>query len=338
MTIRERSEALEKKILSPRACLSSKTKGRQVWEEPCDMRTDFQRDRDRIIHSKAFRRLKHKTQVFISPEGDHYRTRLTHTLEVSQIARTMARALQLNEDLVEAIALGHDLGHTPFGHSGEKVLNDLHPQGFRHNDHSLRVVDLLESSSKRQGLNLTYEVREGIKKHTGPDLPQTYEGQLIRYADRFAYINHDIDDAVRAQVLRLEDLPKDLVEILGVGHSQRINSMIRSLVKSSLDQGKITMDQEVGGATQRLRAFMFETVYFNPKAKSEEEKISHILRELYHYYKKHIDKIPNHLVGVYGDGDYTDDDLIVDYIAGMSDKFALHVWQKIFVPKFWALD
>lgn len=338
MKIRQVLEDLEKKTLSPLATLSSKSRGRAQEEEECDIRMAFQRDRDRIIHTKSFRRLKHKTQVFISPEGDHYRTRLTHTLEVSQIGRTMARALGLNEDLVEAIAMGHDLGHTPFGHSGERVLNDLHPRGFKHNLHSLRVVDVLESSPKRRGLNLTWEVREGIKMHTGQEVPTTLEGQIIRYADRVAYINHDIDDAVRAGIIGLEDIPRDLLEVLGRTHSKRIDTMIRSLVETSRGQEAISMDQEVGGATTRLRNFMFEAVYLNPRAKTEEGKISHILEELYAYYKKNFDKIPAQTLEVYGDLEVSKDDVIVDYIAGMSDHFALHTWQEIFAPRFWALD
>src|SRR5690554_6002300 len=236
MNIRLRIEEMERNYLSPHAALSHKSRGRRFHEERCSIRTDFQRDRDRIIHSKSFRRLKHKTQVFIAPEGDHYRTRLTHTLEVAQIARTLARALRLNEDLVEAIALGHDLGHTPFGHTGERVLDRLNPKGFKHNEQSVRVVDFLEQRNHKRGLNLTYEVRDGIKNHTGNTKPQTLEGQVVRYADRIAYINHDIDDAIRAGVIKSEDLPKEAIEILGNSHGERINNMIFDIIKNSMEK------------------------------------------------------------------------------------------------------
>ena len=236
MNIRLRTEEIEKNNLSQYAMHSQNSKGREKFEEKCDIRTDFQRDRDRIIHSKSFRRLKHKTQVFIAPEGDHFRTRLTHTLEVAQIGRTLARALRLNEDLVEAIALGHDLGHTPFGHTGERVLNKLHPKGFNHNEQSIRVVDFLEHKDDRIGLNLTYEVKEGIRKHSGDEKSQTLEGQVVKYADRIAYINHDIDDAIRAGVIRKEDLPEECVEILGKTHGERINTMILDIIKNSMEK------------------------------------------------------------------------------------------------------
>lgn len=337
MNIRERQENLEKTILSDKATYAMNSKGRKNSEMRCDIRTCFQRDRDRIIHSKAFRRLKHKTQVFISPEGDHYRTRLTHTLEVAQIARSIARALSLNEDLVEAIALAHDLGHTPFGHTGEVILDSLNPKGFKHNEQSLRVVDLLEYKDTRIGLNLTYEVRDGIVHHTGKDRAKTLEGRLIRYADRIAYINHDIDDAIRANLLTLEQIPKELREILGNTHSERINTMIRSLISASMDLEDITMDKEVGEATEELRAFMFKNVYFNPTAKSEDDKIKNMLTEIYNYYEKHFERIPLEHMEIYKDIDYTKDDVITDFIAGMSDRYAVNLWKDLFMPKSWSM-
>lgn len=269
MIIREMLEERERQTLSPYAALSCDSGGRSRFEEPCQFRTEFQRDRDRIIHSKSFRRLKHKTQVFLAPEGDHYRTRLTHTLEVSQIARTAARALALNEDLVEAIALGHDLGHTPFGHTGEMALNDLCPQGFHHNEQSLRVVNILE---RKDGLNLTQEVRDGILCHTGPKSPQTLEGEIVRISDRIAYINHDIDDAVRGGVLEEKDIPKAISEVLGTGHSGRIDTLIQSMIRASDNKNSITLEPHINDAMNELRKFMFENVYKNPYAKREESK------------------------------------------------------------------
>ena len=249
MDIRNKIEKAEEMSLSFYAKKSKDSKGRNTPEEKCTIRTDFQRDRDRIIHSKSFRRLKHKTQVFLAPEGDHYRTRLTHTLEVSQIARTLARALALNEDLIEAISLGHDLGHTPFGHTGENVLNRLHPKGFNHNEQSVRVVNFLEHQDSKIGLNLTYEVREGIKRHSGEILSETLEGQVVKYADRIAYINHDIDDAIRAKVIKNEDLPREAIEILGKSHGDRINKMILDIIKNSSEKNRITMSDEIKEAT-----------------------------------------------------------------------------------------
>ena len=274
MNIRVDTENYEELRLSKFATLSKNSKGRVVPEDKCNIRTEFQRDRDRIIHSKAFRRLKHKTQVFIAPEGDHFRTRLTHTLEVAQIGRTIARALRLNEDLVEAIALGHDLGHTPFGHTGERVLNHLHPNGFLHNRQSMRVIDFLEHSDKRVGLNLTYEVREGIIKHSGQELSESLEGQIVNYADRIAYINHDIDDSIRAGVIKDEELPAKCIEVLGNTHGTRINTMIMDIIINSEDKNKISMSSLIGENTNQLRNWMFEKVYLNNKAKSEEEKLS----------------------------------------------------------------
>src|SRR6056297_2297364 len=266
--IREETEAIEKEILSKNAVCAADSKGRRIEEKSCDIRTDFQRDRDRIIHSKAFRRLKHKTQVFLAPEGDHYRTRLTHTLEVSQISRTIARALKLNEDLTEAISLGHDLGHTPFGHNGEKTLKDITSFGFEHNIQSLRVVDLLEKHKERQGLNLTFEVRDGILNHRGAGIPITLEGRIVKVADRIAYLNHDIDDAVRAGVIKNDDIPKEVIEILGKTHGERINNMVLDMIEKSLGKEYITMSPNAKNAMDNLRSFMFERIYLNAEAKS----------------------------------------------------------------------
>ena len=330
MTLREKMEDIERKILSPYACLSCESGGRAREEEECDIRTAFQRDRDRVIHSKAFRRLKHKTQVFLSPEGDHYRTRLTHTLEVSQIARTIAKALSLNEDLTEAIALGHDLGHTPFGHTGESALNSLCPQGFHHNEQSLRVVNILE---RKGGLNLTQEVRDGILCHTGKKTPQTLEGKIVRYADRIAYINHDIDDAIRAGVLTEDDIPKELSDVLGTGHSQRINTLIRSMISASLDKPDIMMDNQVYDAMIKLRQFMFENVYKNPYAKSEEGKFYAVVEALFEKLTTNPNLIPDKIRAA----SCSDDTMVIvrDYIAGMTDRYAVSLFEDIFVPKSW---
>ncbi len=329
MKIREMTEAREKTYLSEAATLSSKTRGREKKEELCDVRTEFQRDRDRIIHSKAFRRLKHKTQVFLSPEGDHYRTRLTHTLEVAQIARTIARGLNLNEDLTEAIALGHDLGHTPFGHKGESVLDSICPYGFKHNEQSLRVVDVLEKSG---GLNLTYEVRDGILCHTGEKKADTPEGRIVSFADKVAYINHDIDDAIRAGVLTEEDLPKEQVDVLGETHSTRINTLILAMISAS-EGSEIKMETEVYNAMMALRKFMFERVYFNSKPKEEEKKAEGIIEHLYERFTEKPELIP---LSSRECSDSDDVHIIVrDYIAGMSDRYAVATYKDIFIPKFW---
>lgn len=328
MYIRKRTEELEDKILSAYACRSKNSKGRSRPEEPCSVRTDFQRDRDRIIHSKAFRRLKLKTQVFIIPEGDHYRTRLTHTLEVSQIARTCAKALGLNEDLTEAIALGHDLGHTPFGHAGEQVLDKLYSSGFKHNLQSLRVVDALEGQN---GLNLTHEVRDGILNHTGLHKPTTLEGQIVKISDRIAYINHDIDDALRAGVLRQEDLPRDCLEVLGIRHSQRINTMVLDLIQSSQDRPEIIMSPHVWEAMDRLRTFMFEKVYIGSEAKKEEQKARQVIQELYQYYVERPQAMPEDLFKrVASEGVQR---VVLDYIAGMTDRFCVALYKKLFIPR-----
>ena len=332
MNIREKTEQIEENILSPFAMLSKNTHGRDVIEGKCEIRTEYQRDRDRIIHSKSFRRLKHKTQVFISPEGDHYRTRLTHTLEVAQIARTIARALRLNEDLAEAIALGHDLGHTPFGHSGESVLNTICPHGFKHNEQSLRVVDVLE---RKGGLNLTYEVRDGILHHTGDGIPCTLEGQVVRYADRIAYINHDVDDALRGKVLLQDELPQDCIGILGETGSNRINTMIKDIVFTSEGEDQINMSFEVKKATDRVRTFMFEHVYIGSTAKVEEKKAVKIIGELYSHMKNNPEMLPKELQQLMHQ--YDIDRLTCDYVAGMTDTYAVKQFSQIFIPAPWGM-
>jgi len=330
MLPRERTELLEREILSPHAALSCRSKGRCFPEEQCDIRTDFQRDRDRIIHSKAFRRVKHKTQVFLSPEGDHYRTRLTHTLEVSQIARTIARALKLNEDLTEAIALGHDLGHTPFGHSGETVLARICPHGFKHNVQSLRVVEVLEKDGN--GLNLTWEVRDGILNHTSRDIAATCEGTLVSFADRIAYINHDIDDAMRAGIIAQSDLPANCLEVLGQSHSRRIDSMISDIVYNS-DGECIRMSDDIGNAMKELREFMFERVYLNPIAKKEEKKAQHVVEELYFYFLDHTEELPDDMQRLLES--YELSEVVCDYVAGMTDTYAMRKYKDLLLPEGW---
>ena len=328
---RQYFERLEAETLSPYAMLSMNTRGRETPIEPCQIRTEFIRDRDRILHCKSFRRLKHKTQVFLSPQGDHYRTRLTHTLEVSQIARTISRALRLNEDLTEAISMGHDLGHTPFGHSGEDVLNELLPNGFEHNEQSLRVVEKLENDG--EGLNLTFEVRDGILNHKKSGNPATLEGRVVSLADRIAYINHDIDDAIRAGVLKESDLPEACVKVLGHSHGKRINTMILDVVEQSAGKSFVKMSDAIFEQFDALRDFMFENVYKNPKAKSEEEKAKYLIYELFHYYLKHVEL----LTGEYAKYLETDgkERAVADYIAGMTDNYAVSEYVRIFVPKSW---
>lgn len=322
----------EKEKLSAAACLSSESKGRLKKEDSCDIRTIFQHDRDRIIHSKAFRRLKHKTQVFIAPEGDHYRTRLTHTLEVSQIARTVARALKLNEDLVEAIAMGHDLGHTPFGHAGEAALTEITGKEFNHNIQSLRVVDLIEKrSSGSRGLNLSLEVRDGILNHTGKEEPFTLEGQIVRIADRVAYINHDIDDALRAGIIKQSDLPKDAISILGETHSKRIDVMVRDLINASWKESKITRSIEVESATEKLRDFLFKNVYIGSEGKSEEGKAKRLLKLLYEFFMNNINNIPEEYLEFEKDHKQA----VIDYIAGMTDRYAINLGREFFIPTPW---
>lgn len=333
MLYREDLEKREEQILSSGACKSARSKGRRVYEEPCRYRTEFQRDRDRIIHSKAFRRLMHKTQVFLSPEGDHYRTRLTHTLEVSQVARTIARNLGLNEDLTEAIAMGHDLGHTPFGHNGEMILDSIHPGGFRHNEQSLRVVEVLESTPNRRGMNLTYEVRDGILNHTG-DLPATtLEGQVVKISDRIAYINHDIDDAVRSGVITLADLPKGPIQLFGQGHRERIDAMVDNVVKFSDGRDKVGMDETHWEQLNVLRDFMFTNVYRSQTVKREEDlaKIDVIIRSLYAHFLEHPEKLPRDNYALLAqDGLHT---VVKDYIAGMTDRYAFSLYAELFAPE-----
>ncbi len=325
------TENNEKLILSNNAKLCVDSLGRKINEEKCPLRTDFQRDRDRIIHSKAFRRLKHKTQVFLSPESDHYRTRLTHTLEVSQIARTISRALRLNEDLTEAIALGHDLGHTPFGHAGERALDGLVSFGFTHYEQSVRVCEKLEKGGK--GLNLTYEVLDGIKCHTKGEFAKTLEGKVVRYADRIAYINHDIDDAIRAGVISKDILPKDIVENLGNTKSERISTLVNSIVNNS--DGDIVMDEKTEKYYNMLHEFLFDAVYKNPVAKSEETKVSGIIEGLFQYYCKNPEKLSGEYIEVMNNEGLHR--AITDYIAGMTDHYAISVYSDIYIPKSWTI-
>lgn len=330
LCIREEIEEQEAARLAPYATLSTKTRGRLYPEEPCPIRAAFQRDRDRIIYSKAFRRLKHKTQVFIAPEGDHYRTRSTHTIEVSQISRTIARALRLNEDLTEAIALGHDLGHTPFGHSGEYALNEVFPTGFRHNEQSLRVVDKLEGE---HGLNLTWEVRDGILHHTGAKLPSTLEGQIVRRADRISYINHDIDDAIRAGIITRDDLPKECVSLLGDHHRMSINTMVLDIIEQSRGRPVVCMSSSVQKATDKLRQFLFDRVYIGSIAKKEETKARRIIKILYGFYLKN----PELLSEEFQQKIETEglERCVMDYVAGMTDRFAIKTFEQFFVPSAW---
>lgn len=333
MNIRESIEQWEVQYLSPYASLSKDTKGRDRPEEPCDIRPAYQRDRDRIIHSKAFRRMKHKTQVFLAPEGDHYRTRLTHTLEVSQIARTIARALRLNEDLTEAIALGHDLGHTPFGHSGEAVLNQICKDGFAHYKQSVRVVEVLEKSG--QGLNLTKEVRDGIMNHRTSGHPSTLEGGIVRLSDKIAYINHDIDDAIRARMLTEDALPKEYTEVLGNSVRERLDTMIHDIIRNSCGQPKIRMSPGMEEAMQGLRIWMFQHVYRNEIPKAEEKKAQHMIVALYDYYMRHVEQMPEEYLFMMETRNQTIDRTVCDYIAGMSDIYAIDRFVELFVPKGW---
>lgn len=335
MNIRERYEQFEQNYLSEKASLSKYSKGRKINEEKCEIRTEYQRDRDRILHSKAFRRLKHKTQVFLSPEGDHYRTRLTHTLEVSQISRTIARSLKLNEDLTEAIALGHDLGHTPFGHTGERILRQLCETGFRHNEQSLRVVEFLEIRNGKYGLNLTFEVRDGILTHPLGYNPATLEGQIVSLSDRIAYINHDIDDAMRANIIKPGQIPEDFLSHLGHTHGQRINTMILDIINNSMDNDKVTMSEEIDYYTNKLRDFLFENVYYNKIAKSEEEKTTFIIEKIFEYYSKYFELLPEFYLNIYKDNNFTKNEIIKDYIAGMTDRYAMKLFEELYIPKPW---
>lgn len=333
MNIREEQEKREHLIFSPYASFSDESRGRDRDEEPCPMRTIYQRDRDRIIHCKAFRRLKHKTQVFLAPEGDHYRTRLTHTLEVAQIARSIARALNLNEDLTEAIALGHDLGHTPFGHAGERTLNSLCPMGFAHYRQSIRVVEFLEKDG--QGLNLTWEVRDGILNHRTSGNPSTLEGKAVRLSDKIAYINHDIDDGIRAGILKESDISSEYTDVLGNSTKERLNTMISDIIMNSIGKNNLVMSEPVRKAMTELRKFMFESLYLNPTAKSEEAKADKLITELYRYYVANTDKLPDTYKRFITEFDERPEQVVCDYIAGMSDQYSISKFQEIFVPKAW---
>lgn len=333
MNIREEQEKREHLIFSPYASFSDESRGRDRDEEPCPMRTIYQRDRDRIIHCKTFRRLKHKTQVFLAPEGDHYRTRLTHTLEVAQIARSIARALNLNEDLTEAIALGHDLGHTPFGHAGERTLNSLCPMGFAHYKQSIRVVEFLENDG--QGLNLTWEVRDGILNHRTSGSPSTLEGKAVRLSDKIAYINHDIDDGIRAGILKESDIPSEYTDVLGNSTKERLNTMISDIIMNSIGKNDLVMSEPVRKAMTELRKFMFESLYLNPTAKSEEAKADKLITELYRYYVANTDKLPDTYKRFITEFDERPEQVVCDYIAGMSDQYSISKFQEIFVPKAW---
>lgn len=332
MTIREKLELDEKEILSPYATLSMNSKGRLKEEPQCDIRPVFQRDRDRILHSKSFRRLKDKTQVFLTPEGDHYRTRLTHTLEVSQNARTIAKALRLNEDLVEAISLGHDLGHTPFGHAGERALDKICPLGFKHNEQSVRTTDILEKDGV--GLNLTIEVRDGILNHQTESMPSTLEGKIVRLSDKIAYIHHDMDDAIRAGILKESDVPAEIGDVIGYTTGARLDCFIHDIVTNSMDKNDICMSEEVGDAMKKLRLFMFERVYQNKEAKSEEGKAENLICTLYEYYMNHFSELPPELLFLYSRGERKER-LVCDHISAMTDRFAIAQYEEIYVPKTW---
>ena len=323
--------AREEATLSPYAFLTKNTKGREHPFVPCDNRTEFQRDRDRIIHSKSFRRLMHKTQVFLFPADEHYRTRMTHTLEVTQVARIIARALCLNEDLAEAAAMGHDLGHTPFGHAGEAAMQKCYSPDFTHYKQSIRVVEKLEKNGA--GLNLTYEVRDGILNHTGNHMASTLEGVIVKFADRIAYINHDIDDAIRGGILCMEDIPKELTDVLGVGHSERINRMVTSLITASTNRPEIRFTDEVGEATMLLRKFLFENVYTDPVAKSEDNKAQELLARLFDYYVKHPDEMP----ALYYNNTKTEpvERCVCDFVSSMTDRYAIERYTELFIPQVW---
>lgn len=332
MTIRENLEQWEQEYLSPYAALSKQSKGRSRKEPQCDIRPVFQRDRDRIIHSKAFRRLKDKTQVFLTPEGDHYRTRLTHTLEVSQNARTIAKALRLNEDLVEAIALGHDLGHTPFGHAGERALNRVCPYGFEHSNQSVRMVERLEK--RGQGLNLTFEVKDGILNHQTSGNPATLEGKIVRLSDKIAYIHHDMDDAIRGGILTEADVPREIGEVIGFTTGERLDHFIHDIVTASYGKNDICMSQPVENAMKNLRRFMFDNVYQNPLAKSEEGKAEMLMETLYDYYMHNIDVLPEEFKRMIDAGEHREV-VVCDYVGAMTDRFAIAKYEEIYIPKSW---
>ena len=336
MLIREETEQLELQILRPCASASVNSRGRDREEPQCDIRTVYQRDRDRIIHCKAFRRLKHKTQVFLSPRGDHYRTRLTHTLEVAQLSRTIARALRLNEDLVDAIALGHDLGHTPFGHAGERALNEVCPYGFAHYEQSVRIVEVLEKNG--EGLNLTWEVRDGIRNHRTAGHPSTLEGKVVRLCDKIAYINHDIDDAERAGILREEDIPLSFRQKMGFTTRERLNTLIHDVIAGSRYTDDIAMSPDMEKQVMDLRSFMFEHVYKNPAAKGEETRAVMMLQSLYRYYCAHTQQMPEEFIRLIRDKGEPPERVVCDYIAGMTDQYSVQKFSELYIPGSWLAD
>ena len=335
MTIREQIEAMEQENLSSYACLSIHSRGRDKDEPQCDIRPVFQRDRDRILHSKSFRRLKNKTQVFLTPMGDHYRTRMSRTLEVSQNARTIAKALRMNEDLVEAIALGHDLGHTPFGHAGEFILDQIYEGGFKHNKQSVRIVEKLEKDG--EGLNLTWEVRDGILNHQTKTVPHTLEGKIVRLSDKIAYVNSDIDDAIRAQILREDGIPVELRRTLGMDTSTRLDHLIHDIISNSMGKDDIIMSKETSEALRDLRLFMFENVYKNPVAKGEEVKAKAMLEQMYYFYMDHIEQLPDKLLAMLEEGEDRGR-VVCDYISGMTDQYAITKFKENFMPEAWQVD
>ncbi|HIU02330.1 MAG TPA: deoxyguanosinetriphosphate triphosphohydrolase [Candidatus Onthocola gallistercoris] len=333
MNIRQQQEQWERDYLSPYASLSAESRGRDREEPQCDIRPVYQRDRDRILHSKAFRRMKHKTQVFLAPTGDHYRTRLTHTLEVAQIARTIARALRMNEDLTEAIALGHDLGHTPFGHAGEAILNKLNPDGFTHFAQSVRVVEELEKNCR--GLNLTWEVRNGIMNHGTSRMPETMEGKIVRFSDKIAYINHDIDDAIRGQIISEEDIPDVYTDVLGHTSKSRLNTLIHGIIGESIGKPDIIMPQEIEAAMLGLRRYMFDHVYTNPIAKGQEHKAQNLLRALFEHFMENYHELPVEYQEMGERTSASRERVVCDYIAGMTDQYAISVYEELYVPTAW---
>lgn len=335
VNIRQMLEKREHEILSPYAAFSDQSLGRDRYEEPCDIRPIYQRDRDRILHSKAFRRLKHKTQVFLAPEGDHYRTRLTHTLEVAQIARTIAKALLLNEDLTEAVALSHDLGHTPFGHAGERALNRICPVGFEHHIQSIRVVEILENHGR--GLNLAKEVRDGIRNHMTEGRPATLEGKIVRLCDKIAYINHDIDDAIRGRIICEEEIPKEYTDVIGHSLGKRLDTLIHDIVTNSSGKNDIIMSPDIEAAMHSLREFMFESVYMNKKAKSQEEQAERLLETLFEYYIHNLEKLPDEFIQRMEQRQEPAYRAVCDYIAGMTDRYAVTKFKELMIPSAWSV-
>ena len=335
LNLRQKQELREHQNLIPFASFSDCSLGRDREEAPCDLRTVYQRDRDRILHCKAFRRLKHKTQVFLEPEGDHYRTRLTHTLEVAQNARTIARALRLNEDLTEAIALGHDLGHTPFGHAGERALNEACSCGFEHHKQSIRVVELLEKHG--EGLNLTKEVRDGILNHQTSGRPSTLEGKIVRLSDKIAYINHDIDDAIRGMIIKEEEIPRQYTDVLGHDPRERLNTLIHDIVTNSEGKNDILMSPKVEEAMLSLRSYMFKSVYTNKIAKSQEKKAENLVKQLFEYYKEHMNELPEEYIEMMERTKESEEQVVCDYIAGMTDRYAISKFNELMIPKSWGI-